>query len=174
MPASAPWTVRQCLDYYLEHAAGMKPNTLRNREQAFNRLCQEAKVDHLPWDAITADHVEAWIRTHDWSASMRRSVINYVVAAFNYCMKRGKIAANPLQGIEKPRWQRRKDVMASEDLQAIYDASKGSFRDFLAVQMGTGGAPANYVPPGSSITGMASSPSPSTRRRNSARIASFT
>jgi integrase len=139
--ASAPWTVRQCLDYYLEHSAGMKPNTHRNREQTFARLCQEAKVGPLAWNSINADHIEAWVKMHDWSASMRRSVINHVVAAFNYCKKRGKITANPLQGIEKPRWQRRKDVMASDDLQAIYAEAKGPFRDSLTVQMGTGARP---------------------------------
>ena len=136
-----PWTVRECLDYYLEHAATMKPNTYRNRKQAFDRICEEAKVGKLPWDSLTADHVEAWSKMHAWSASMRRSAINYVVAAFNYCQKRGKIAANPLVGIEKPRWQRRKNVMAAADLQAVYDAAKGPFRDFLTVQIGTGARP---------------------------------
>ncbi len=28
-------SVRQCFDYYLEHAAGFEPNTLRNRQQTF-------------------------------------------------------------------------------------------------------------------------------------------
>ena len=65
--------------------------------------------------------------------------------------------------------------MASDDLQAVFDAyPKGPFREILAVQMGTGARLANYAPPASSITGTASSPFPSTRRRNSARIASFT
>ena len=139
--AAAPWTVRQCLDYYLEHAAAMKPNTYRNRKQAFDRLCDEAKVGPLPWDSLTSDHVEAWVKMHDWSPSMRRSAINYVAAAFNYCKKRGKIAASPLLGIEKPPWKRRKEVMAAGDLKAVYDASRGPFRDFLTVQIGTGARP---------------------------------
>ena len=44
----------------------MKPNSYRNRKQAFDRLCMEAKVGQLPWDSITADHIEAWVRMHDW------------------------------------------------------------------------------------------------------------
>ena len=45
---------------------------------------------------------------------MRRSAINYVMAAFNYCVKRKKIAENPIHGIEKPAWERRKDVIRPE------------------------------------------------------------
>jgi integrase len=138
---AAPWTVRQCLDYYLEFAAAMKPNSYRNREQTFNRFCDEAKVANLPWDSLTADHVEAWSKMHAWSQSMRRSSMNYITTAFRYCLDRDKIAANPLKGIRKPRWQRRKVVMASGDLQAVYAAAEGPFRDFLTVQIGTGARP---------------------------------
>jgi integrase len=119
----------------------MKPNSYRNRMQAFDRLCQEASVGQLPWDSITPDHIEAWVRMHDWSPWMRRSMMNYVTSAFAWCQDRGKIPSNPLKGIKKPRWQRRKQVMAPDDLKAVYDAARGPFRDILAVQMGTGARP---------------------------------
>ena len=49
--------------------------------------------------------------------------MNYITTALRHCLDRGKIAANPLKGIQKPRWQRRKMVMASTDLEAVYHAS---------------------------------------------------
>jgi integrase/recombinase XerC len=136
-----PWTVRQCLDYYLEFAKAMKPNSYRNRKQTFDRFCEEAKVGALPWDSLTADHIEAWSKLHGWSPSMRRSSMNYITTAFRHCHDRGKIATNPIKGIQKPRWQRRKAVMASADLEAVFAAAAGPFRDFLAVQIATGARP---------------------------------
>jgi len=136
------WTVRQCLDHYLEHAQSMKPNTYRNREQVFARFYEEAKVGDLPWRALTVDHLEAWLQLHpDWSASMRRSVINYIMAAFNYCVGRKKIGENPLHGVRKPRWERRRENLSPHDERKVFEASKGTFRAILTVLRATGARP---------------------------------
>jgi integrase len=136
------WTVRECFDHYLEHAATMKPNTLRNRQQILGRFCNGAEVGKMPTAELTVDHLEAWIRHHsDWSSSMRRSVINYVMAAFNFCVKRRKIDENPIHGISKPRWERRKEVISRDDEQSVYNASTGAFRDILTVLRSCGARP---------------------------------
>ncbi|HEY2157155.1 MAG TPA: tyrosine-type recombinase/integrase [Isosphaeraceae bacterium] len=136
------WSVRECLDYYLEHAAGFEPNTLRNRRQTFDAFCAEARVSKLPAADLTIDHVEAWVKSHsEWSLSTRRSHINAVTAAFNHCVKRKKIRENPVKGIEKPRWERRKEIISSDDQQAIYDASSGPFRAMLTALRETGARP---------------------------------
>lgn len=136
-----PWTVCQCFDHYLEHAATMKPNTYRNREQILGRFCLEAKVGKLVHHDLTADHLEAWVKSREWSPSMRRSAINYVMSAFNYCLKRKKIAENPIHGVTRPRWERRKAVISGGDEQKIFDASQGSFRDILTVLRSSGARP---------------------------------
>ena len=135
------WTVRQCFDHYLEHAAAMKPNTYRNRRQALDRFCVEAKVGKLPYPDLTADHLESWVKRQDWSPSMRRSAINYVTAAFNHCVKRKKISASPIHGVVRPRWERRKAVISVADELRVYDASGGAFRDILAVLRSCGARP---------------------------------
>jgi integrase len=136
------WTVRDCLDYYLEHAAGFEPNTLRNREQTFEKFSSEAKVAKLPCTDLTIDHLEAWVKTHsEWSQSTRRSHINAIMAAFNHCVKRKKIKENPIHGIEKPRWERRKEIISQDDQQTIYNASKGAFRAILTALHETGARP---------------------------------
>lgn len=99
-----PWTVRECFDHYLDHASTMKPNTHRNQKSILDSFCEEARVAALPFHELTVDQLEAWLRKHpDWSPSWRRSAINYVMAAFNYCVKRKKIEVNPIHGIKKPQ-----------------------------------------------------------------------
>src|SRR5947207_199098 len=71
-----PWTVRQCLDYYLAYSkAEHKPDTHDHRLHTFRRFCEETKVGPLPWRKLNADHVEAWAKAHPaWSVSMKRAV----------------------------------------------------------------------------------------------------
>jgi integrase len=135
-------SVRECLDYYLEHAQGFEANTIRNRTQTFALFCAESKTGKISHDQLTVDHLEAWVKTHpDWSLSTRRSHINAIMAAFNHCVKRKKIKENPIHGIEKPRWERRKTIISTDDQAAIYDASKGAFRAILTALRETGARP---------------------------------
>jgi integrase/recombinase XerC len=139
---SGAWSVRECLDYYLEHAAGFEPNTLRNRKLTFDAFCAEAKVGRLRHAELSVDHLDSWVKSHaEWSASTRRSHINAIMAAFNHCVRRRKIAQNPIHGVEKPRWERRKEVIDADDERKVYEASRGAFRDFLAVLRRTGARP---------------------------------
>jgi len=139
---STIWTVRHCFNFYLEHAAGYEPNTLRNRAQTFEKFCTEVGVSKLPHANLTADHLEAWAKKHlDWSLSTRRSHINAIMAAFNFCVKRRTIKENPIHGIEKPRWERRKTVISREDQQTVYENSKGAFRAMLTALTETGARP---------------------------------
>src|SRR5262245_33454983 len=73
------WTVRDCFDHYLEFAATLEPNSHRNRQQTLDAFCDEARVGALPYADLTVDHLEAWVKTKDWSASTRRTKINYVM-----------------------------------------------------------------------------------------------
>src|SRR4051794_26244828 len=62
--ATKDWTVRQCLDHYLDHARLMKPNTYRNREQVFARFCNEARIGGLPWRNLTVDGSDPFLSAH--------------------------------------------------------------------------------------------------------------
>ena len=95
------------------------------------RVCYESTLDHL----------EAWVRRQGWSPSMRRSAINYVMAAFNDCLKRKKVKENPIHGIQKPHWERRRQIISPEDERKIHDASYGPFRAILTVLRTTGARP---------------------------------
>jgi integrase/recombinase XerC len=128
-----PWTVRQCFDYYLEYAESFPGDGHKKRKRLLNAFATEAKVGSLPHSELTADHLEAWVKTKAWSASMGRTAMNYVTSAMNYCAKRGKIPATPLKNVQKPRWERRKVVISADDERAVYEASKGTFRDILTV-----------------------------------------
>jgi site-specific recombinase XerD len=133
LTARKAWTVGDCFAHYLEFAATLDPNSFRNRKQTLDAFCEEAKVGKLPFTDLTVDHLEAWAATKDWSSSTKRSKINHVMAAFNYCVKRKKISGNPIHGIAKPRWERRKEVIDMDDERQVYEASKGPFRAILTV-----------------------------------------
>lgn len=128
-----PFTVRQVFDTYLESIAN--PETVKTRRKVLEKFCREAKVGPLPWHDLTADHLEAWMKRYTWSPNMKRTVINRICAAFNYCRKRkkGGVTDNPVSAVQKPTWRRRKVVMSASDEQRVFDASKGPLRDILTV-----------------------------------------
>ncbi len=138
---SGPWTVRQCFDYYLEHASTLPGKAYKNRKAVFDRFCRDARVGGLPSADLTADHIEAWVKKQSWAASTARCAMNYITSALNHCVKRGKIPSSPIKGLKKPRWERRKAVINKEDERAVYDASKGAFRAVLTVLRSTGARP---------------------------------
>lgn len=140
--APRPLTVRQCFDYYLARAEGFEPNTLRNRKQTLANFCEEAKVGPLPHDRLTIDHLEDWAgKNPEWSSSTRRSYFNWIMAALNWCVRRKKIPANPIHGLEKPRWERRKRIITAEDLAKVEQFAKGEFRAIVRGLRLTGARP---------------------------------
>jgi integrase len=120
------------------HARAQQPP---HREQTLAAFIAEARVGDLPCPDLTVDHLEAWLRTKKWSASTARTKINHVMAALNYCVRRKKILENPLHGVAKPRWERRRRVIDAEDERRIYDAATGPFRAILTVLRLTGARP---------------------------------
>lgn len=137
--APRPLTVRECFGLYLEHARSFKSGD-RDRRQVLEDFAAEAGP--LPHDELTVDRVEAWVARHPgWSRSTARTRIKHLVAAFNFCVRRRRIAANPLAGIAKPRWERRKVVMGGDDQAAILAAARGPFRSILVALRETGARP---------------------------------
>jgi integrase len=140
--APAPLTVRECFDLYLEYAKRFDPATREARERILDAIAGQGGVGPLPHDLMTHDHLLGYLaRNPDWSSSYLRLQINIATAAFNFCIKRKRIAANPLQGIEKPRWERRKQVISPADSDALRDAATGAFADIFTALRETGARP---------------------------------
>lgn len=139
-PAPTILTVRQCFDVYMERAGEFEPNTIRTRKATFDDVC--SSVGDLPYHQMTTDHLTRWMAKHPgWSSSTRRSAINAIMAAFNYCVRRKKIAENPLFGVVKPRWERRGKVISPEDQATLLAVSRGAFRSILVALTETGARP---------------------------------
>lgn len=133
-------TVRECFNFYLERAGDFEPNTVRNRRSLFDDFC--SAVGDMPCPKLTSDHLIRWMDSHpNWSSSTKRSHINSIMAAFNHCVRRRKIAENPLFGLVKPRWERRSKVISGEDQAVLLAAAKGPFRLILFALVETGARP---------------------------------
>jgi integrase len=142
--APAPWTVRQVFNAYLAHVQAYKPNTHRNRKMILDAFRAEAEVGDLPWNGLTENHLEAWLKTKTWSSSWTRSAINYVQSAFNHCLRRERgsgVTENPVRHVQKPPFRRRKAVMGVDDQKKLLDAAKGRFRAILTALLETGARP---------------------------------
>lgn len=140
--APPPPTVRQCLDAYLEASKGLKGCGHPNRVKAFEDFCTATGAAPLPWDRLSVDLVEAWVDTHpDWSPSTRRTKVNHLVAAFNFCVRRKRIGENPIKGIERPPFRRRKEMIGTVDEKTLLDAARGPFRSILLALRDTGARP---------------------------------
>lgn len=139
-PAPVVLTARQCFDLYLGRAADFEANTLRVRKAALDDFARI--VGPLPHPEVTAEHLSQWLASHpNWSSSTRRGYINAVMAAFNHCVRRRRIAENPLEGVAKPRWERRSKVISTEDQAAILATARPPFRWILEALIETGARP---------------------------------
>jgi integrase len=76
-----------------------------------------------------------------WKPNTRRYAITRILAALNFCAKEGYIAANPLKGYERPRVERRKEIMTDEEFGKMVDAAMPEFRDLILVMRELGTRP---------------------------------
>ena len=133
--------MKQAIDAYLASATDLKPNSLRLRTSVFETLERETDLPEKPADEITPEDVEAWLATHDWSASYRRSIINFLQTALNLQVRRGRLGRSPLRGMRKPAWGRREHVMSAADQERLIGAASGCFSDVLIALKETGARP---------------------------------
>lgn len=75
-----------------------------------------------PVDSLKPFHVVEWIDKHpDWSRTYRHGLIAAVQRPFNWAVRLGYIASNPIRFIEKPGVQRREQLITPADWITIRD-----------------------------------------------------
>ena len=87
-------------------------------------------------------HVQQWLDANpSWKTGKRGAVIA-VQRGFNWAVRMGLIAANPIRSLEKPKAGRRDHVIAADQFQTIFALVKDAqFRDLLTVCWETGCRP---------------------------------
>ncbi len=130
------------LEWCSKHRAQGTYDWLQYRIQLFvDTLGETARltVSHLkPF------HVVEWIDKHeDWSSTYRRGIIAAVQRPFNWAVKLGYIAENPIRHVEKPSVGRREQIVTPEEWVKIRDCYREGdpFRDLLEFAWETGCRP---------------------------------
>jgi len=84
-------------------------------------------------------HVRHWLESHaTWaSPATQRNAVTAVLSAFIHAEEMLG-APNPLRGLKKPPQRPRLQSFTPEEEQTLYDATDGSFRDFLFAAIHTG------------------------------------
>ena len=134
-------TVRQLLrlhaDYVKENRAPLTLEWYHDRHRSF---CKEH--GDLAASEARPHHVDSWLAAHDWNTATRRGAITAIASSFQWARKRGLIAANPLEGMEKPRKGRRSAIVSAAQVEAIREEMKdGAFADLFLAVLWTGCRP---------------------------------
>lgn len=93
-------------------------------------------------DKVTVALVESWLKAHPkWKASRRHATL-ILLRAFNWGVRRGSIARNPITGIEVPRQKRVMTYLTADQRKAVHDATRDkAFKQFLSALQETGCRP---------------------------------
>ncbi|OWK39459.1 tyrosine-type recombinase/integrase [Fimbriiglobus ruber] len=93
-------------------------------------------------ERVTVDFVEDWLDSHPkWKASRRHAIL-CLTQAFNWAVKRGKLAKNPITGIDIPTQTRTLTYLTAAQRKTIYEATKDiAFKRLLTAMQETGCRP---------------------------------
>lgn len=158
-----PITVRLACQLYLDHCKGNSasstfegrsgilydfckglPAALRNTPDAelSARVKEKARIHKgygdLPVNELKPLHVDQWLAKHPKWDGGKRTKVQALKRAFNYCVTAGAIAANPLKGYKVARPNVRTTYLTPEQEQACYRFSKAAVATAIKVCIRTG------------------------------------
>ena len=101
--ASEQWvTMYPHIDAHLEHcrAAGFSPDTtIPDRREILERLIRTVGDLHT----ATAGQIAGWLARPGWAAHTRATYFAHIRSYYCWALRRGLVAANPLDDLERPR-----------------------------------------------------------------------
>ena len=126
------------LDWCQKHKAGRTYDWYRGYLESFARSLPPG----LAVDALKPFHVQGWVDGQAGWKTGKRGAIIAVQRAFNWAVRMGLVAANPVRTLEKPKAGRREQVIAAGQFATIMALVRDpEFRDLLTVCWETGCRP---------------------------------
>ena len=109
-------------------------------------ICKETRVEHRDMlvSELSPRHVSQWLSTKpQWNNTTKHNAIGALIRAFNWGIRNHGIKRNPLQGMEKPKPNRRTDILAPGEFESIigHYEEGDPFRDLVTVSYDTGCRP---------------------------------
>jgi integrase len=126
------------LDWCQKHKAGRTYDWYLNYLESFARSLPSG----LTVAKLKPFHVQQWIDGNPTWKTGQRGAIIAVQRAFNWAVRMGLIASNPVRSLEKPKAGRREHVISDEQFKLIISLIRDlEFRDLLTVCWETGCRP---------------------------------
>ena len=133
-------SVRRLLDDYLSQTAASKsPGRLVSLVRYYTRFA--AAFGHRRCDSLKPDEVEGWLGRQPGEASTRDFTLAALKAAFNWGVRRKRLAADPLAGLTRGRAAKRQRVVTAAEFEAAVAHGKPHWRDYFRVLLLTGMRP---------------------------------
>ena len=121
------------LDWCQKHRSPRSYEWYKNHAQGFCKSLKPSARD-TPAADLKPFHVVEWVDSHaTWGANQRRGAVIAVQRPFNWAAKLGYLPTSPLRGVEKPKAERREQVVSPEDYGVIVASYREGdpFRDLL-------------------------------------------
>jgi integrase len=126
------------LDWCQKHRAGRTYDWYRDYLESFARTVSAG----LTIDCLKPFHVQQWLDANTGWISGKRGAVIAVQRAFNWAVRMGLIAANPVRSIEKPQAGRREHVIGDDQYATLLGLVRDcEFRDLLTLCWETGCRP---------------------------------
>lgn len=141
-PASSGDSVASLLNSYLEWCK--KNRSERTYDWYRYLLSSFAKSigARLQIGSLKPLHVTQWLDNEEWNPTTQYNAVRAVKRAFNWAIKEGRLATNPLRAVERPAPNRRETFLTRSQFNLIFKyASDIHFRDYLTFLFETGSRP---------------------------------
>jgi hypothetical protein len=118
IPEPSKLTVAHLCDLFLASCEGeVEPSTFDGYRDFLQSFCRECgKMNCL---AIKPYHVNAWIKKHPTWKGARRHAIGAVKRVYSWAKKEGLLETNPVESLETPASQPRKQALSKEQCEEI-------------------------------------------------------
>ena len=129
------------LDHVQRHKAAATYEWYKNFLQSFSD--HQGRVEAKK---VLPLHVSAWLDAHEsWGQSTRRGAITAVKRCWAWATEEGRLAANPLAKIRRPKQTRRVGITEEGSAAILATMPPGPLRDFIDAMIATGCRPGELV-----------------------------
>lgn len=117
----------QYMDWLEKNRASRTYDWYKERVERFLKVEPTIRVSE-----ITPHHIQRWLDKQDWSDGYKRGVVTALKRIFNWGVKQGLLASNPIQGLEKPPESHRETPVTEEEYEFVLEhTTDQDFKDVV-------------------------------------------
>jgi len=114
----------------------------RKHLQSFATYLSKNGLKAVTTYSIRGFHVQKWLDEMTCGNSYKNGAARAIARCFNWAVKQGYLNANPIRGVEKPKAERRENIITPAEYISLLALIKDvDFRDLVTVAWETGARP---------------------------------